>query len=560
MATYLLNSPVLTGYGSFQFEGPISSQDARAYLDGGFESAVGHDGAAAFLSTLLEMDVPVNRVRIDMQPGDRAVVLRLLERLPAGETLTAEQTAAFPHELGVLVRQDDPGERTAAAEVDRVRTRDGAITDPASKAPQSAKASGNSDATNATDSIGTVVRQPRAEWFQRVTRNTGRGKETFSVFAVLFVSLIALAVAHGAVAEIWRFLDHGERIVAGVAAGVLFVAGGLYVYQRRFHRHRALGSALLLLLGALLIIFEHFFGFWVHELFLHEEATEGNQPSSGQNLTLILALTSIIMLVCLSILHRMRDKLKILRGLREFRYRKKTDESVESLQSQEDRDWTPCPEKPAQHLIIPISPPSWRPTWPSKGSGAVFSDQDKRPLVQLEGDISKDIRAMDRRFNWQQTLRAIRPHVGHVAKVYLIGSPPSESDTETKTLDEEFEPGKQTERSKAEAIGSFAFLKEAKRFLAPYLGEKRIKTHAVPVDFVSVDALLKAINSILNEINSSDHDEAIVIDATGALKTTSIVGAVATLNSDVIFQYVDTRPPFDVYLFDRRMDLGVEVH
>ncbi len=101
---YLINSPILTSFGDWKFSGPLTVAEAKSRLSNNFISAIGHQSGAAFLSVLLDIEIPVNRIEINMQPGDSALVLRLKSRLPEGKVLTHEEIQQIPYELGWLVR------------------------------------------------------------------------------------------------------------------------------------------------------------------------------------------------------------------------------------------------------------------------------------------------------------------------------------------------------------------------------------------------------------------------------------------------------------------------
>jgi len=73
---YVLNTPVITAYGDWQFSCPLSVAQAQAVLADGLVSATGHQGTAELLSTLLDIEIPTNRISIEMQPGDKALVFQ----------------------------------------------------------------------------------------------------------------------------------------------------------------------------------------------------------------------------------------------------------------------------------------------------------------------------------------------------------------------------------------------------------------------------------------------------------------------------------------------------
>ena len=102
---YLLNTPILTDYGVYDFK-KISQEVLRAQLllSGGFTSAIGHQGTADLLSKILGIPVPMNRVAIRMAEGDEAIVFRLKNRLAEGTVLTEEQLSQLDYEFGILER------------------------------------------------------------------------------------------------------------------------------------------------------------------------------------------------------------------------------------------------------------------------------------------------------------------------------------------------------------------------------------------------------------------------------------------------------------------------
>jgi len=105
---FILNSPVLTSWGVYEFKKISSAYAKDILLSDSFESAVGHKATADFLSSLIGINIPVNRIQIQMKRGDKAIVFRLLSRLPEGKLLTTQEMLSMKedcdYEFGLLTK------------------------------------------------------------------------------------------------------------------------------------------------------------------------------------------------------------------------------------------------------------------------------------------------------------------------------------------------------------------------------------------------------------------------------------------------------------------------
>jgi hypothetical protein len=78
----------------------ISVDEARELLRREpFVSAIGHEGSAKVLSELLNTEIPMNRVSVFMQSGDKGLHFFLKRRLPEGVVLTAEELSKLEYWL-----------------------------------------------------------------------------------------------------------------------------------------------------------------------------------------------------------------------------------------------------------------------------------------------------------------------------------------------------------------------------------------------------------------------------------------------------------------------------
>ena len=106
---YLLNSAVITGPGVYQYE-YIDKQNALVWAAGTFVSAIGYEQTALALQLIIGVEVPVNRKIVNMEPGDQALVFRLVfppgtDRIdPKNKGKLEDQILQGNYELGLLTR------------------------------------------------------------------------------------------------------------------------------------------------------------------------------------------------------------------------------------------------------------------------------------------------------------------------------------------------------------------------------------------------------------------------------------------------------------------------
>jgi hypothetical protein len=146
------------------------------------------------------------------------------------------------------------------------------------------------------------------------------------------------------------------------------------------------------------------------------------------------------------------------------------------------------------------------------------------------------------RWNWQQQLRAIRPHGHHLREVVVIGS---------------------------DGDGSHRQFEAFKRLLTPALPRReprnnwpacRIVPYSHGVNFESYDDVHDAVCDAIDEttrrwgIGTSD----VCVDVTGGMATTSIAAAVAAINRGARFSYVQTLHPNRVKFYRASIE-GLQV-
>ena len=82
----------------------VGLEDVKEFLqENSFISAVGHQSTADVMSRLLGIQIPFNRIQIQLKEGDVVIVFQLLTRLEEGKILTEDELSKLQFKFLVVV-------------------------------------------------------------------------------------------------------------------------------------------------------------------------------------------------------------------------------------------------------------------------------------------------------------------------------------------------------------------------------------------------------------------------------------------------------------------------
>jgi len=156
--------------------------------------------------------------------------------------------------------------------------------------------------------------------------------------------------------------------------------------------------------------------------------------------------------------------------------------------------------------------------------------EEQQRAAKLDEPKRSALNALDR-FPWQQNIRALAPHLGKLDHVVVITSERS---------DAEFDEFAAFVRSQCSQAGHAVQVHRATRAGVDY------------EDYEMLSSAIREAISLARRLGADEHD--IVIDATAGLKIFSIAAAIATVNRNLVFTYVNNKGV--VRAFDASMQLG----
>lgn len=107
MKLAVLNTSILTTEGTFTLKDITLEEAKNLVKENNILSAVGHQSTADILTTLLETEVPMNRIQFAQETGQKALVFKLNGRPEEGKILTAEEIEAIGYKFQLLTKISD---------------------------------------------------------------------------------------------------------------------------------------------------------------------------------------------------------------------------------------------------------------------------------------------------------------------------------------------------------------------------------------------------------------------------------------------------------------------
>jgi len=335
-----------------------------------------------------------------------------------------------------------------------------------------------------------------------------------------------------------RLATRGVGALAAAAIAVILVLAA-WVHGQRFRPHAQGTAPIVAAICAVLYSVD------LASLAIHKVL-----PSPwGLPLFLVLLVGGVLLAT------QLREKLLRVRALRIYRW----EDHSEALKRAEALvpPWVLWPARSATHMIVLYSTPS---IVPAVAEDVVtFHGKTGDPVMLNRGmTIRAAIDALGPpRPNWQHLLRGLEPHVDTLKSVTLIGSKPRSSETSLRKAS----PGV-LESPEHGSHGSMLYADECVALLKLFLPCAKVQIHSVAADFEDVEQLFSLLLEEIRVIHQHNDHADIVIETTGAMKSTSIAGAVATVNplgAKTMFQYVGTNEPYTVFLHDLRLEGPPEV-
>lgn len=265
---------------------------------------------------------------------------------------------------------------------------------------------------------------------------------------------------------------------------------------------------------------------------------------------------AMVLLLAGYLLHRERDVLTRIYPLQAYEWM-----SASAAESKAARSGMIAkPLASATHLIVVLSLPNIAPdcsdgkcTFRIKNEEVDISD-----CARIADAIERLNAFTNGRSNWQHLLRGVEPHQASLRHVYLVGSLSSE-DVSLEAKIGQLCSGEQNTH------GSELYVPACEAMLRCFL-PRHVQLHRTKaVDFTDIAGLETHLSSIVHQIFRDaamvpQHARPeVVVETTGAMKSTSIAGAIATLKGMARFQYVSTVSPFPVLMFDIRIDEPPEI-